>query len=115
MLKRGHENGIVDDKLYVRTAMGLKEYDFNIMINAPYWSLTKFDRDYYSVSLNDFLLEDKKIDKKKLSLGYKQHLMKNGYDSINYMNEIEWPLERRWDWIVFDDKQIKILDVYKQK
>ena len=82
---------------------------------TPYWSLTNTDREYFPISLNSFLLEDKKIDKKKLALGYKQHLIEQGYDSIQYMNEIEWAGDRRWDWIVFDDNQIKIINIYKEK
>lgn len=116
MLKWGHENGIVGDKLYVKTVMGIeKEYDFKILVNSPYWSLTRHDREYYPISLNSFLLEDKKIDKKKLALGYKQHLIDEGYDSINYMNEIEWAQDRRWDWIIFNDNQVKIINIYKEK
>lgn len=116
MLKWGHENGLIEDELSVRTGHPIpKSIPFKIMIHAPYWELTKMDREYYPTSLNSFLLEDKKIDKKKLALGYKQHLIEQGYDSIEYMNEIEWSQDRRWDWIVFDDNQVKIINIYKEK
>lgn len=55
------------------------------------------------------------IKTKKLALGYKKHLIKQGYDSIEYLNEIEWSSDKRYDWIVFDSEQIKIINIYKQK
>jgi len=54
------------------------------------------------------------INKKKLALGYKKHLIKEGYDSIQYLNEIEWASDKRYDWIVFNSKQIKIINIYKK-
>ena len=49
---------------------------------------------------------------KKLSLEYKKYLISQGYDSIEYLNEVEWSDEKRYDWIVFSNEQIKIIDTY---
>lgn len=51
---------------------------------------------------------------KKTSLLYKDYLIKQGYDSIKYKNEIEMPEIERWDWIVFYKEQIKVLEVWDQ-
>jgi len=56
-----------------------------------------------------------KIDSKKMSLDYKEYLIKNGYDCIKYKNEIEKPEIDRWDWIAFEPSQIKILKTWNQK
>ena len=111
MLKWGGQNGYIDEKVYVY--WGYRE-DLSYLLMFPYYNLTPTERDTFKFSLNDFLLQDEKINKKKLSLAYKKYLIKQGYDSIQYMNEIEWSNDRRWDWIVFNDNQIKIINIYNQ-
>ena len=74
---------------------------------------------YFNKHLNNDLLNwlyknPEKINKKKLSLEYKKYLISQGYDSIEYLNEVEWSDEKRYDWIVFNTNQIKIINIYKQ-
>lgn len=67
-------------------------------------------------SINTCLWTDRNnlINKKKLALGYKQYLISEGYDSIKYLNEIEWKIDKRYDWIVFKNNQVKIINIYKE-
>lgn len=60
------------------------------------------------------LLKIEKIKCQKTSIAYKKHLIKQGYDSIKYKNEIEMPEIERWDWIVFYKEQIKVLKISDQ-
>ena len=54
------------------------------------------------------------INKRKLSLGYKNNfLIPQGYDSIEYLNEIEWVRDKRYDWIVFNNNRVKIINRVK--
>jgi hypothetical protein len=52
---------------------------------------------------------------KEISLEYKNHLMNQGYDCIKYINEIESPDIKRFDWIIFKSEQIKVLKVWDLK
>ncbi|HEY9084060.1 MAG TPA: N-6 DNA methylase [Vicingaceae bacterium] len=48
------------------------------------------------------------INYKALSTAYLNKVLKpQGFDSIWYQNGIEWAHENRYDWIVFDEKQIE--------
>lgn len=105
MLKWGGENDYVDKEFIEK----------NYLLYRTYSNITPFDRENKIISLNHFLLEDNTFDKKKLTLDYKQYLIEQGYDSIHYLNEIEWSSDERWDWIVFNDNQIKIINIYKGK
>ena len=64
-------------------------------------------------SINTCLWTDRNtlINKKKLALGYKKHLIQQGYDSIEYLNEIEWSSDKRYDWIVFNNNQVEIINI----
>lgn len=76
-----------------------------------------FDLPYYGTS-NDILgqLQNLSYEKaKETSLKYKSHLIKQEYDSIKYINEIEMIDIKRWDWIIFEPEQIKILKTWDQK
>jgi len=99
MLSWGGENGYFDTKkVNLEQLLKLRyESDSGQSINTCLWT----DR-------------NKIIDKKKLALGYKAYLIQQGYDSIQYLNEIEWAKDKRYDWIVFDSDQIRITDVQKQ-
>lgn len=47
------------------------------------------------------------IDYEALATRYlNEVLIPQGFDSIYYRNDIEWPEENRYDWIVFDESQI---------
>lgn len=80
------------------------------LLSLPY-------HNHHKQSIMDELVDDKllSIPHKKLALGYKKYLMKQGYDSIKYLNEIEFdgfePV--RYDWIVFHPKQIKIINIFQ--
>jgi len=99
MLKWGAENNYFDTK----------KVNLEQLLNLRYDSET-------GQSINTCLWTDRNrlIDKKKLALGYKQHLIELGYDSIKYLNEIEWKMDKRYDWIVFKNNQVKIINIYKE-
>ena len=94
MLSWGGENGYFDTKkVNLKQLLRLRyESDSGQSINTCLWT----DR-------------NRIIDKKKLALGYKEHLIQQGYDSIQYLNEIEWAKDKRYDWIVFNSDQIRII------
>jgi len=54
-------------------------------------------------------------DSKKMSLEYKKILISKGFDCIKYINEIESPEIERYDWIVFNPEQIKIIESWSSK
>ena len=99
MLKWGGENDYFDTK----------KVNLEQLLNLRYDSDT-------GQSINTCLWTDRNnlINKKKLALGYKQYLISEGYDSIKYLNEIEWKIDKRYDWIVFKNNQVKIINIYKE-
>ena len=55
---------------------------------------------------------DPLINYEVLAIRYLNEVLKpQGFDSILYQNGIEWPHEKRYDWIVFDNNQIEEQDV----
>lgn len=78
-------------------------------LNQPYFS--EQDRSIMD-ELNDFGTISDQVSHERLALGYKKVLISKGYDSIQYLNEVEFfePVPKRYDWIVFDSENIKIID-----
>jgi len=80
--------------------------DINYILKLPYMS---FGED----SINGLLFDDDIWDSsevKRISKEYKNYLIQLGYDSIKYLNEVEYhSTPDRYDWIVFNSKQIKII------
>ena len=52
-------------------------------------------------------VEKRVWDWDKIVPPYLENLRQKGYDGINYMNEIEWADDKRYDWIAFESTQIK--------
>ena len=44
----------------------------------------------------------------------KNQLINQGYDSVCYLNEIEWYWQHRWDWIVIKESAIEEFNLLKQ-
>jgi len=49
------------------------------------------------------------IDKQNLALHYRDYLIKQGINVIKYKNEIEWSEDNRYDYIILNTKDIKII------
>ncbi|MBL4575133.1 MAG: hypothetical protein JKY51_03420 [Opitutaceae bacterium] len=96
-----------------------------IITERPEELLKTLELPYYNVerdqepSISNVLGSGKWLNKGKLIINYEvltirylnEVLRPVGIDSIQYMNEIEWPQEQRYDWIVFDVSQI----IYKKE
>lgn len=82
-------------------------YDKEYIFSLPYTS-DSFGVDSFTTELYDNILDH--IPFKKISYEYKKYLISQGYDSIEYLNEIETGNYERYDWIVFNMNQIKIID-----
>lgn len=102
ILKWGLENGYVEQSAY------------NLVINRPYFSASQssimdaFDAPFYSKGLG---LRNGGF--KEFGTKYKEYLISKGFDSIEYLNEIEFDTTpNRWDYIVFSPDQIKIVEKY---
>lgn len=52
---------------------------------------------------------------KKTAFEYKRMLKRKGYDCIKYINEIELPNIKRYDWIAFYPDQINIINIWDQQ
>ena len=104
MIKFGVENYLMNPDDFVETpypdVLDLNYYNSTVSHKKP---LLAYE-----------LLRIPKEDCKRISLKYKELLIKKGYDSIKYKNEIEMPNLERWDWIAFDEKQIKILEIWEK-
>ena len=101
MFKFGIDNGTINPtEIFTRPESEL--------FSIPYYSKN-------DLCLNDLLMRGLMKYSKKISLNYKKHLIKQGYDSIKYKNELEKPEINRWDWIAFEPEQIKILHTWNQK
>lgn len=96
IMEWGGENGYVTQEI------------LDIVRNRPYFSVNED-------SISD-ILEEHELNIEKISKGYKEHLIQQGYDSIEYLNEIEFDeIPNRWDWIVFNSSQIEIIESYRLK
>ena len=89
-------------------------YTYELCLKKPYFSFYKpsimdlFDKPYYFKKLGS-----KNGSFEEFSKNYKKYLIRKGYDSIEYLNEIEFDeYPDRYDWIVFSNEQIKIIDTY---
>ena len=98
ILTWGYENNIYDTE----------KVDLKRLLKLPY------DTDSICITSSLWSDNDRIINKKVLSFKYKEYLINQGYDSIEYLNEIEWKDKNRYDWIVFDSNQIKIINIYEQ-
>jgi len=90
----------------------------NIIINKQEKLLQLLQHPYYSSdekvsivgTLNSEEWEDKGvpyINYEILAIRYLNEVLRHqGFDSIQYINEIEWASENRYDWIIFDEAQI---------
>jgi len=103
MLKFGVENNIINKYIFNR-----QNRIFDEILKLPYYEISQ-------ETISHKLLYLKSEDSKKISLSYKDYLIKQGYDSIKYENEIELPEIDRFDWIAFNENQIKIIHVWDQK
>ena len=93
IMKWGGENGYVTQEI------------LDVVRNRPYFSVNED-------SISD-ILEEHELKIEEISKGYKKYLIQQGYDSIEYLNEIEFDsMPNRWDWIIFNNIQIKIIDFY---
>jgi len=109
------------DKQYFKYRRNGKELDIKWLLKLPYANPNK-------LCIMDELIDEEAVTKdishKDLSHLYKRHLVEQGYDSIKYLNEIEFEYydkkinrskypPTRYDWIVFNTNQIKIIDIQK--
>jgi hypothetical protein len=83
--------------------------DLNYILSLPYTG--KFGENSFLSALNDDELDN--IPFKKICTEYKKKLIEQNYDSIEYLNEVEVYDSKRYDWIVFNSNQIKILKIEK--
>ena len=102
MLTFGIDNGIINpNEIFM--------FSQSELFSIPYYSKNE-------TCLNDILIRQLTTrDSKEIVFKYKKHLIKQGYDSIKYKNELEKPEINRWDWIAFEPEQIKILHTWNQK
>jgi len=100
MLKWGDETGLLN----------IKTEELDELLKLPYHTISMNED-----SIVDEMLDNNIVENKTLSFYYKSYLKMEGYDSIEYLNEIEYYGDKpdRYDWIVFDSNQIKIIDIIK--
>lgn len=99
IIEFGYDNGFID-------------YNPRYVLSLPYFSVG-------DNSIMDSLIEGElsEIPLKKIVSAYKKYLINEGYDSIQYLNEVEvydsdYGVNPRYDWIVFNSNQIKIINSY---
>ena len=98
---------------YKKKYFDYKEKDIKELISLPYTSISGIGN-----SITDELLDNDIVRKFTphfmLAENYKKDILEKKYDSIQYLNEIETDeLSTRYDWIIFDPKNIKILNKEK--
>lgn len=105
ILKWGVENGYVNQNTY------------NFAISKPYFSINNYSiMDMFDKPSWFSGLGGRNGSFKEFASRYKEYLISKGFDSIEYLNEIEFnETPDRWDYIVFGFSQIKIVDKYSTK
>jgi hypothetical protein len=79
------------------------------LLQLPYMADERKEQSLVSMLNSDEWLDNGNpvINYEALGIRYLNEILKEqGFDSIQYKNEIEWPEENRYDWIVFDESQI---------
>ena len=94
MLKWGDETGLLN----------IKTEELDELLKLPYHTISMNED-----SIVDEMLDNNIVENKTLAFYYKSYLKIEGYDSIEYLNEIEF---EEWDWIVFNNDQIKIIETH---
>lgn len=100
-LERGVEKGFIN--------VPRENIDLEKLFKKPYYDLTKgsWGND---VALDAWGKGKSMLQHDKIGKNYYKYLMKEGYDGIFYLNEIEWGSDKRIDFIVFEPSQIKLAD-----
>ena len=84
------------------------------LLQLPYWANERKEKSLITTLQTDKWVKkgEPLIDYEKLAIRYLNEVLKpQGFDSILYQNAMEWEHENRYDWIVFDEKQIEQQDV----
>ncbi len=79
------------------------------LLKRPLWGKTTDIKDitHYIYRVSKQSPEKARFNIKQVAQDYLENLKKQGYDGIQYKNEIEWAADNRYDFIAFEPSQIK--------